>query len=112
MDGIQRALSPLLITLGLSFAQVRQPLKELVASFNLLPNTITFSPDGWRIMSLSLLSLLALRSAEIEHFLQTSSLHSILESLGLPYDFLATLSLELTSDVVPLLEKYEILFSR
>ena len=112
MDGIQRALSPLLITLGLSFAQVRQPLKELVASFNLLPNTITFSPDGWRIMSLSLLSLLALRSAEIEHVLQTPSLHSILESLGQTSDFLATLSLELTSDVVPLLEKYEILFSR
>ena len=33
MDGIQRALSPLLITLGLSFAQVRQPLK------------VTTSPD-------------------------------------------------------------------
>jgi len=114
MEGVQRALPPLLATLGLSFAQVREPLKELVASFDLLPTTITFSRDGWRITSLLLLKLLSQQQSEIESALQTeiSSLHSILESLGQPYDFLDTLSIELTSDVDPLLEKYEISFKR
>ena len=114
MEGLQRALPPILATLGLSFGQVRAPLKELVASFNLLPTTITFSPDGWRLMSLSLAFLLRSRAPEIESALQAeiSSLYSILESLGQPYDFLDTLSIELTSDVDPLLEKYEISFSR
>ena len=114
MEGVQRALPPILATLGLSFAQVREPLKELVASFDLLPTTITFSRDGWRITSLLLLKLLSQQQSEIESALQTeiSSLHSILESLGQPYDFLDTLSIELTSDVDPLLEKYEISFRR
>merc|ERR1712192_322542 len=114
MEGVQRALPPLLATLGLSFAQVREPLKELVASFDLLPTTITFSRDGWRIISLLLLKLLSRQQSEIESALQTeiSSLHSILESLGQAYDFLDALCIELTSDVDPLLEKYEISFKR
>jgi len=114
MEGVQRALPPLLASFGLSFGQVREPLKELVTSFDLLPTTITFSPDGWRIMSLSLAFLLRLRAPEIESAFQTeiSSLYSILDSLGQPSDFLDTLSIELTADVDPLLEKYEISFSR
>jgi len=114
MEGVQRALPPLLATLGLSFGQVRQPLKELVASFALLPTTITFSRDGWTIISLSLLRLLSQRSPELESALQAeiSSLYSILESLGQSSDFLDNLSIELTSDVDSLLEKYEISFSR
>ena len=114
MEGVQRALPPLLANLGLSFGQVRQPLKELVASFALLPTTITFSRDGWTIISLALLRLLGQRSPELESALQTeiSSLYSILESLGQPSDFLDNLSIELTSDVDSLLEKYEISFSR
>merc|ERR1712150_133904 len=114
MEGVQRALPPLLATLGLSFAQVRQPLKELVASFSMLPTNITFSRDGWTIISLSLLRLLGQRSPELDSALQTeiSSLCSILESLGQPSDFLDNLSIELTSDVDSLLEKYEISFSR
>ena len=114
MEGVQRALPPLLASLGLSFAQMRQPLKELVASFSLLPTNITFSRDGWTIISLSLLCLLGQRSPELETALQTeiSSLYSILESLGQPSDFLDNLSIELTSDIDTLLEKYEISFSR
>ena len=112
MEGVQRALPPLLATLGLSFGQVRQPLKELVASFALLPTTITFSRDGWTIISLALLRLLGQRSPELESALQISSLYSILESLGQPSDLLDNLYIELTSDVDSLLEKYEISFGR
>jgi len=109
MEGLQRALPPLLTTLGISYASVRAPLKELVASFQLSATTITFSSDGWRLLSLSLLGLL--RSPDMKQTLQSPKLYHLLESLGQSSDYLDIIAAELTSDVNPLLEKYEISFS-
>ena len=113
LERLAHSLPAVLQPLGLSLQGVREGVRELVSSFQLLATTVTLAPPAWRLTGLLLLHLLAVRDLELAAVLQQRSAvrAAMLAELGLLPDFPDGLVRELTSDVMPLLAKYNIKYT-
>ena len=113
LERLAHSLPPVLQPLGLSLQAVREGLRELVSSFQLQATTVSLAPPAWRLTGLLLLHLLAVRDLEVAAALQQRAevQAAMLAELGLAADFPDNLVKELTSDVMPLLAKYNIKYT-